>query len=102
MAMPGMMDEATASAGAGPDMAPEAAPAPAGGYLIELYADADGTYRVEGPNPIEATVDADESAGSVESFPSVGAALKEVLRIVKENPAGGGEQEQFDAGYTQR
>ena len=81
----------------------EATPAPAAaagdlsqGYCVKLYVYGDGSYGVGAPEPLSP----DESAS--ESFDTVGAALKGVLDVIKQNPAGGDANTQLEAGYGAR
>ena len=85
------------------------------GYHVTLYVNADGTFRVMGPEPHEPEARVSESetmpgepsmmeAGDPsdvgEPLPNIGAALKAVLQIVKDNPIGQSAQQSFDAGYA--
>jgi hypothetical protein len=81
--------------------ATEAAPAAdlSAGFCVEIHVTPDGSFFVVGPEPID---EAEEQGEQGESFDSIGAALKELLRIVRENPITGGEQADFDAGYLAR
>ena len=66
----------------------------AGGYVIEIMVHTDGTFEVALG---EMKMEAGEPAG--ESFTDLGAALKAVMMMVKENPMGSSAQGQFDAGF---
>ena len=74
------------------------------GYVIEVTCKSDGTFVVTGPEPVQEEA-VEENAGGEgdmaegEVLDSIGAALKEVLRITKENPMSGGEAENMEAGY---
>lgn len=92
--------------------APDETPAPdaaAGdlsqGYCIEISVLPDGSYKVSGPEPLEAEAaeDQGEPAGysAGEDYPSIGAALKGVLELIKQNPVGGDADSQMEAGYAQ-
>ena len=65
------------------------------GYSIGLSVLADGTFKVGVPGPLEV----EEAGGEGEEFTSVGEALKAVLATIKENPVGGTDQANFEAGY---
>ena len=77
------------------------------GYVIEISCLPDGTYKVSGPEPLQEeaqeeqgeTPDADDKG---EDFDSIGAALKGVLQMIKDNPMGDNAQSQFEAGYASR
>lgn len=79
-------------------MPAEAMPAEeAGGYVIEIMVHTDGTFEVSKADmKMEAAETADEAG---ESFTDLGAALKAVMTMVKENPMGSSAQGQFDAGF---
>jgi hypothetical protein len=90
---------------------PVAAPAAAAGdisqgYCIEISVLPDGQYKVSGPVSLEAKAADDEgdAYGSEvgEDFPTVGAALKHVLELIKQNPTGGDATQQLEAGYAAR
>ena len=78
------------------------------GYHVDLHVHPDGTFRVLGPEPHaeampEDGVDPSEGADPSEAgepLPNIGAALKAVLQIVKDNPIGESEQQNFEAGYA--
>lgn len=75
------------------------------GYVIELSVLPDGTFKVSGPEPLEVEAAEEEGApGSEmgEDFASIGDALKGVLMMIKQNPVGGDDQQQFEAGYASR
>jgi len=74
---------------------------PAGGYCIELYAYADGTYAVEGPEPIETAEEeaGEKPGGEKAAYETLEQALKAIISAVKSNPVTVTEQDQFDAGY---
>ena len=72
------------------------------GYSIDISCLPDGSYQVSGPEPLaEEAAEETGAPGSEmgETFDSIGAALKEVLRIAKENPMGS-DQASFEAGYS--
>lgn len=75
-----------------------ATPDLAQGYCIEVSVLPDGTFNVAGPEPLEADA-AEGSYNAGEGVQSVGEALKAVLSIIKANPVGGSDQDQFSAGY---
>ncbi len=73
-------------------------------YVIEVYVYKDGTYRVTKESKDDearehAEAGTEEGHGGTD-IQSTGDMLKAVLDIVKSNPAGGGEQEGFDAGFS--
>ena len=85
------------------------------GYHVTLYVNADGTFNVKGPVPHEPEAPVSESetmpgepsmmegadpSEAGEPLPNIGAALKAVLQIVKDNPIGESEQQNFEAGYA--
>ena len=81
-----LMDAASVS----PDVA---APASAGGdlsqgYCIEVSVLPDGSYAVGAPGPLKEYADA-------QNFDSIGAALKGVLEVIKENPVAGDDNTQL-------
>ena len=79
------------------EMAPGAAAGDtAQGFCVKLSVFADGTYGVSGP----AAIPSDEDTG--ETYDSIGAALKGVLELVKQNPTGGDATQQLEAGYGAR
>lgn len=81
-------------------MAAEAMPAEEtmpDGYVIEIMVHADGTFEVSRADMQAETAETVEPAG--ESYTDLGAALKAVMAIVKENPMGPSAQGQFDAGF---
>ncbi|MDP3940357.1 MAG: hypothetical protein Q8R92_19760 [Deltaproteobacteria bacterium] len=93
MAM-GMMDAGTMDAGA-------MSPASAGGdlsqgYCIEVSVLPDGGFQVSGPGPLKT----EEYTG--EMLDSIGAALKAVIAIIKDNPVAGDDTAQMSAGYAAR
>ena len=67
------------------------------GYCIELSVLPDGTFKVSGPGPLK-----DDEYEEGADFTSIGDALKDVLRIIKENPPKGEDQANFEAGYAAR
>ena len=80
---------------------PVAAPASAAGdlsqgYCVKLYALPTGAYSVGAPEPLTP----DEAGGDEQ--PSIGAALKALLDVVKQNPVGGDDTTQLEAGYGAR
>lgn len=80
-----------------------ATPAPAAaagdlsqGYCVKLYVLPTGSYGVGAPSALEAGEDYGEE------FPTVGAALKGVLDVIKQNPTGDDAGQQLEAGYGAR
>lgn len=74
------------------------------GYCIEISVLPDGSYKVSGPEPLPEEADEEKGEPGAEQgddYPSIGAALKGVLDIVKQNPVGGDADKQFGAGYAQ-
>jgi hypothetical protein len=69
------------------------------GYLVEIKVLADGTFQVKQETmqiePEEAAAAGEETG---ENFDNLGDALKEVIRIVRDNPVGESEQANFEAG----
>lgn len=84
-----------------PEESEPATPDLSAGYHVMLYVNADGTFAVSGPEPHEPEPPGGEveQAGG-EPLSNIGQALKAVLQIVKDNPIGQSEQEQFEAGYA--
>lgn len=76
------------------------------GYCIDISVLPDGSFKVSGPEPLEAEAaeDAGEAPGSEmgTDFDSIGAALKGVLDIIKQNPVGESADAQLEAGYASR
>jgi len=75
------------------------------GYCIEISVLPDGTYQVSPPESLKEEA-AEEQGGEPgseagQTFDSVGAALKQVLKLMKDNPVGGDGQASFEAGYGQ-
>ena len=66
------------------------------GYCIELYVLPDGTFTVSGPEAMPTM----KGMEGKETYDSIGAALKGVLELIKQNPIGGEAGEQFEAGYA--
>lgn len=89
---PGM--EQTPAMGTEPGAAAQEAPQ---GYCIELHVLADGSYRVF-TEPLNTPEEQDE-AGKGKSFDSIGAALKEVLDIVKAGGEQENEEEDMNEGF---
>jgi len=73
----------------------EPAPEVPAGYCVRVCVYADGTYGVAGPEPLA------PEAEQGEVYDSVSDALKGVLAVIKDNPAAGDDQAQFNAGYAQ-
>jgi hypothetical protein len=75
------------------------------GYCVELSVLPDGTFKVSGPEPLEAEA-AEETgeAGSEmgEDVKTIGEALRKILEITKANPIAGDDQAQFEAGFNQQ
>jgi hypothetical protein len=70
------------------------------GYLITLTVTPDG-YSVSDPEPLPAAPsDQSEEQGESdeETVPDLTTAIKHILAVVKANPLGESEQEQFSAG----
>lgn len=72
------------------------------GYTIEVSCLPDGTYKVSGPEPL--AVEAAEETGAPGSetgqdFDSIGAALKGIMDLIKQNPMGSDGQKAFEAGF---
>jgi hypothetical protein len=65
------------------------------GYSITIEVTPSG-FSVSGPHPIPPHSEADEEETEL---PDITSAIKEVLAIVKENPANQDEQAHFSAGY---
>jgi len=111
MATMPMMDDS--EAGADPAMeqaAPDDAAAPeegdlSQGYTLELSCLPDGTFQLSPPESLKAEADEEQGEGGEpgseagETFDSIGAALKAMLKAIKDNPLGGDGQQAFDAGY---
>ena len=78
------------------------------GYVVELSCMPDGTYSVSGPEPLSEEQSEESAGGDAgsdaddqgQTFDSIGAALKGVLDIIKQNPMSGNDQDQFNAGYA--
>lgn len=97
---PGVMPED--EAGASPE---SATPDLAQGYCVELSVLPDGSFKVSGPEPLEA--EAAEETGEPgsemgEDYTSIGEALKAILAITKANPMSGDADAQLQAGYEAR
>ena len=75
------------------------------GYSLEISVLPDGTFQVSPPEALE--IEAQEEEGDApgsdigETFESVGELLKGILSVIKANPAGGSDQQNFEAGYGQ-
>lgn len=103
------MADAMTAAGAMP-AAPAGAPGEAEqgsdlaqGFCIEISVLPDGTYKVSGPEPLadEAAEEQGEAGSELgQDFDSIGAALKQVLQVIKDNPLGDSDQANFEAGYA--
>ena len=73
------------------------------GYSLEISVLPDGTFKLGAPEPLE--VEAEEETGAPgeelgEDFPSIGGLMKALLEVVKRNPVGGDEQQNFEAGFN--
>ena len=80
----------------GMGMPPDEAGGMSQGYCIELYVLPDGTFTVSGPEAMPTM----KGMEGKETYDSIGAALKGVLELIKQNPIGGEAGEQFEAGYV--
>lgn len=99
-----MPDTAAPADALTPGDTPDAAGDLSQGYSIEISCLPDGSYKVSGPEPLqdEAAEEKGEPGSETgEDFPSVGAALKQVLQLIKENPMSSNADQQFGAGYAQ-
>lgn len=75
------------------------------GYSIEISCLPDGSYKVSGPEPLQAEASEEQGEPGSEQgddFPTIGAALKQVLQLIKENPMSGDGNAQLEAGYAAR
>lgn len=86
------------------DDAASATPDLSQGYCVELSVLPDGTFKVSGPEPLEA--EASEEQGEPgsemgEDMRSIGEALKKILEITKANPISADDNAQFEAGFNQ-
>ena len=90
------------------DEGSEAAPGSAGGdltqgYVIEVSVLPDGSFNVGDPEPLQEEAEeenGEETSDSGQSYPSIGAALKQVLLLIQENPVSGNADAQFQAGFS--
>jgi hypothetical protein len=96
------------SASASPDDSDTPAPGSAGGdltqgYVIEVSVLPDGSFNVGAPEPLQEEAEeenGEETSDSGQSYPSIGAALKQVLLLIQENPVSGSADAQFQAGFS--
>lgn len=101
---PRMTQQNDAAMPAAPVESPEEPTGPpdlAAGYCIEFYVYGDGTYGVGEPHAIADKPDAGAEEDNEDThIPDLTAALKRLLNVVKTNPIGEDENEQFNAGYN--
>ena len=80
------------------------------GYVIEITVKSDGSFIVSKEDLQQEAVEENAVGGpgsepgaqgeeGGDSYPSLGAALKAVIKIVQENPVGESEQAGFEAGF---
>jgi hypothetical protein len=93
------MDDATMTPDQPAQTMPETPPTPTTeeGYRLHFDVTAEG-YEVSDPQPLPPSSPGEEQ-GEGQPDPDLASALKHVVAIVKANPRGEGEQEQFTAGY---
>jgi hypothetical protein len=70
------------------------------GYVIEIIVKSDGTFAVSKEMLQEEAMEENGEAPA-DTFENLGAALKAVMDIVKSNPVGASDQDQFEAGYSE-
>lgn len=73
------------------------------GYCIQVCVYHDG-YTVSDPEPLPESESADSESGEQsapeseeEKIPDLATALKHVMKVIKDNPVSGGEQDAFDS-----